>query len=80
MSYHAKLIKGGKIVIPAVLRHSHGFEDGDTLVFDQEDGKIVIRSQAEALRELQAKVKAKLTRPVSVDTYLKEKWAEADNE
>ena len=80
MSYHAKLIKGGKIVIPAMLRRSLGLEDGDTLVVDQEDGKIIIRSQAAALRELQAKVKAKLTLPVSVDSYLKEKWAEADNE
>ena len=80
MSYHAKLIKGGKVVIPAILRHSLGLEDGDTLVFDREDGKIVIRSQEAALHELQAKVKAKLTRPVSVDSYLKEKWAEAENE
>ncbi len=80
MTYHAKLIKGGKIVIPAILRHSLGLEDGDMLVFEQEDGKIVIKSQEAALRELRQKVKAKLKRPMSVDIYLKEKWAEADGE
>jgi AbrB family transcriptional regulator, stage V sporulation protein T len=80
MTYHAKLIKGGKIVIPAMLRRSLGLADGDTLVFEQEDGKIVIKSQEAALRELREKVKAKLKRPMSVDIYLREKWAEADGE
>ncbi len=80
MTYHAKLIKGGKIVIPAILRHKFKLEDGDTLVFDDAGGKIVIQTRGAALLELQAKVRAKLKNPVSVDTYLKEKWAEADNE
>jgi AbrB family transcriptional regulator, stage V sporulation protein T len=80
MTYHAKLIKGGKIVIPSLLRHKFGLADGDILVFDDEGGKIVLQTRAAALLELQAKVKAKLKNPVSVDSYLKEKWAEADNE
>jgi AbrB family transcriptional regulator (stage V sporulation protein T) len=80
VTYHAKLIKGGKIVIPAMLRRSLGLADGDTLVFEQEDDKIVIKSQEAALRELREKVKAKLKRPMSVDIYLREKWAEADGE
>lgn len=80
MTYHAKLIKGGKVVIPAVLRRLLELKDGDALVFEHDDGKIVIRSQAEALHELQAKAKARLKRPFTMEGYLQEKWAEAERE
>ena len=80
MSYHAKLIKGGKIVIPAELRREFGFNDGDSLVFEKEGDHLVLRSQESLLRDIRAKVKALLKHPVSVDSYLREKWAEADNE
>jgi AbrB family looped-hinge helix DNA binding protein len=80
MSYHAKLIKGGKIAIPAALRREFGFEEGDTLVFEREGDRLVLMSQDALLRDLRAKVKARLKRPMSVDIYLREKWAEADRE
>jgi AbrB family looped-hinge helix DNA binding protein len=80
MSYHAKLIKGGKIVIPAELRREYGFNDGDMLVFEREGNGIVVKSQSGMLRDLRAKVKAGLKHPVSVASYLEEKWAEADSE
>lgn len=80
MTYHAKLIKGGKIVIPAQLRREFGLKDGDTLVFVREGGGIVLKSQSSLLRDLRAKVKFQLKSPISVDTYLEEKWAEADGE
>ena len=80
MTYHAKLIKGGKIVIPAALRHEFGFKDGDTLVFERDGNAIVLSSQAEQLKALQAKVRKYLKRPVSVDSYLQEKYAQADDE
>ncbi len=31
MTYRAKPIKGGKIIILTALRHEFGFKDGDTL-------------------------------------------------
>ncbi|HMN55314.1 MAG TPA: AbrB/MazE/SpoVT family DNA-binding domain-containing protein [Sphingopyxis sp.] len=77
MSYHAKLIKGGKIVIPAELRRELGFDDGDTLVVERHGDAVVLRSEAATLRDIRAKVKAGLKRPVSVESYLKDKWAEA---
>lgn len=80
MTYHAKLIKGGKIVIPAALRHEFGFKDGDTLVFERDGNAIVLSSQAEQLKALQAKVRKYLKKPVSVDSYLQEKYAQADDE
>lgn len=80
MSYHAKLIKGGKIVIPAELRRELGFDDGDTLVVERRGDTVVLRSQAAMLRDIRAKVKAGLKRPVSVESYLRDKWAEAAEE
>ena len=80
MSYHAKLIKGGKIVIPAELRREFGFEEGDSLVFEKDGGQLVLKSYRQVVREVQATVKAALKKPFTMDEYLAEKWAEADRE
>ena len=79
-SYSAKLIKGGKIVIPAELRREFGFEEGDSLVFEKDGDRLVLKTRASLLGDIRAKVKRGLTKPVSVDSYLREKWAEADAE
>ena len=79
-TYSAKLIKGGKIVIPATLRRKLGFNEGDNLVFEMDGDRLVLKTRASMLGDIRAKVKAGLTKPVSVDSYLREKWAEADAE
>jgi AbrB family looped-hinge helix DNA binding protein len=53
MTYSAKLIKGGKIVIPAELRRELGFNEGDRLVFEREGDSLVIKTTAQVLREVQ---------------------------
>lgn len=80
MSYHAKLIKGGKIVIPAALRREFGFKDGDTLVLEREGNALVIKTYAEVVREVQAQARELITKPFTVDDYLAEKYAEAERE
>jgi AbrB family transcriptional regulator (stage V sporulation protein T) len=80
MTYQAKLIKGGKIVIPAELRRELGFQDGDALYVEREGTKLIVQSHAAMRQDIRNKVKAALKRPVSVDSYLKEKWVEADRE
>lgn len=80
MSYHAKLIKGGKIVIPAELRREFGFKDGDTLVLEREGGGLVIKSYEQVIREVQAKVKKLIKTPFTLDDYLAEKYREAETE
>ena len=82
MSYHAKLIKGGKIVIPAELRREFGFKDGDTLVLEREGNGLVIKTYEQVIREVQATVK-KMIGPYEgsiVDEFIAEKWAEAAEE
>jgi AbrB family transcriptional regulator, stage V sporulation protein T len=80
MSYHAKLIKGGKIVIPAEFRHALGFVEGDSLVVERQGDTVVLKSQASMLKDIRAKVKSRLKKPLTLDSYLAEKWAETDSE
>jgi AbrB family looped-hinge helix DNA binding protein len=65
MTYHAKVIAGGKIVIPAKLRRALGVKEGDTLVVEEQDGALVIRTRWDALRRLQEEMR-KLV-PADVD-------------
>ncbi len=58
MTYQAKLIKGGKIVIPAQLRRELGFEEGDTLVIEREGNAVVIKTYAQVVREVQEAFRA----------------------
>lgn len=80
MSYHAKLIKGGKLVIPAELRRELGLSDGDTLVVEREGDSIVIKTGKQVLREIQADMKRLIMHPFTVDDFLAERRAEAARE
>jgi AbrB family transcriptional regulator, stage V sporulation protein T len=80
MSYQAKVIKGGKIVIPAELRREFGFKDGDTLVLERESNGLVIKTYEQVVREVQAEVKRLIKKPFTVDDYLAEKYREAETE
>jgi AbrB family transcriptional regulator, stage V sporulation protein T len=82
MSYHAKLIKGGKVVIPAELRHELGLADGDILVFERDRGNLVIKTYANVVREVQESFKAMLGDPSRsmVDELIAERRAEAGRE
>ena len=59
-TYTAKLIKGGKLVIPAELRRELGFKDGDALVLERKGDGIAITTYDQVVREVQATFKAML--------------------
>lgn len=80
MSYHAKVIKGGKIVIPAELRREFGFNDGDKIVLERDGNALVLKTYKQVLCEIQAKVKSLLKHPITVDDYIAEKRREAESE
>ena len=80
MTYHSKIIAGGKIVIPAELRRELGFADGDTLVVEREGETVVLKSRVQVLREIQANVRKHLKRPFTVDEFIAERRAEAERE
>lgn len=82
MSYSAKVISGGKIVIPAKLRRELGIKDGDTLVIDRDDkGALVLKSYQQMVQEVQAEFRTIVGDDYSVDQFLAERrsmWGEAD--
>lgn len=82
MSYHAKLIKGGKIVIPAELRRELGFKDGDRLIIEREGNCAVIKTYEQVVREVQAEAKHLIGRYKGsiVDELIAERRAEAARE
>lgn len=81
MTYQAKVIAGGKIVIPAELRRELDIKDGDVLVLDRSaDGSLAIKTHQQIIREGQDAIRASLKRPFTVDEFIAEKRAEAERE
>lgn len=78
MTHSAKIVKGGKIVIPANVRKQLGVADGDRVVFEQhKNGGVVMRSHVEVVRDVQRAIKAQITMPFTVDDFIAEKRTEA---
>jgi AbrB family looped-hinge helix DNA binding protein len=84
MTYHAKVIAGGKIVIPAELRREFGIKDGDSLSIERDDkGGLVLKTYAQVVREVQAEFRAMMPRDYQgsiVDEFIAERRAEAARE
>ncbi len=80
MTYSAKVIKGGKIVIPAELRRELGFADGDRLVLEREGETLVVKSYRQVVREVQQAFKTLVKEPFTVDDFIAERRAEAERE
>jgi AbrB family transcriptional regulator (stage V sporulation protein T) len=76
MTYQAKLIAGGKIVIPAELRKALGFHTGDSLVLEREGDSIVIKTYAQVVREVQKEFRNMVGEGYSVDQFLAERRAD----
>ncbi|TPG53028.1 AbrB/MazE/SpoVT family DNA-binding domain-containing protein [Sphingomonas glacialis] len=80
MTYHAKVIAGGKIVIPAELRRELGIADGDSLVLAKSiDGGISLKTYGQVVREAQQAFRAMTGDDYSVDQFLRERasdWRE----
>ncbi len=77
MTYHAKVIAGGKIVIPADLRREFGIKDGDTLILEKGDGGgLSIMTFEQSVRDSQRRARAIFGADYSVDQFLRERRAD----
>ncbi len=77
MTYHAKVIAGGKIVIPADLRREFGIKDGDTLIVERGDGGgLSIMTFEQSVRDSQRRARAIFGADYSVDQFLRERRAD----
>jgi bifunctional DNA-binding transcriptional regulator/antitoxin component of YhaV-PrlF toxin-antitoxin module len=83
MTYQAKMITGGKVVVPAEIRRQLGVKDGDPIYFEQDEhGRFVIKSYAQKVREAQAWFRAQVGpyEGSMVDDFIAEKRLEAEDE
>lgn len=82
MTYEAKVISGGKIVIPAELRRKLGIMSGDRLIFEEsDDGQVVLKTYRQIVREVQQEFQRVLPAGISlVDDLLQQRRREAEQE
>jgi AbrB family transcriptional regulator, stage V sporulation protein T len=77
MTYHAKVIAGGKVVIPAELRREFGIKDGDSVVFERDDaGGLSVKTFDQVVRESQRRVREIFGPDYTVDQFLQERRAD----
>ena len=77
MTYHAKVVSGGKVVIPAELRRELGITDGDSLVFDRAaGGGISIKTYRRVVEEGQREFRG-IMGDYSVNQFLAERRADS---
>ncbi len=72
MTYQAKVISGGKIVIPADIRRELGIKDGDSVVIEREDGAFSIRTRVQALQHARRRMRDIFGSDYTVDQFVAE--------
>lgn len=78
MTYHAKVIAGGKMVLPADLRREFGIKDGDTLVVERHDGGgLTVKTFDQVIRASQARARAIFGPDYTVDQFIAETRADS---
>jgi AbrB family looped-hinge helix DNA binding protein len=76
VTHHAKIIAGGKVVIPADLRRELGLKPGDTVVIERDGDALVLKSYLQVVREVQAEFRKMVGDDYSVDQFLAERRAD----
>jgi AbrB family transcriptional regulator, stage V sporulation protein T len=77
MTYHAKVIAGGKIVIPAGLHREFGIKDGDTPILDRDElVRLSIMTFEQSMRESRRRARAIFGDEYSVEQSLRERRAD----
>lgn len=76
-----KIVDGGKLVIPAVMRRELGLSTGDTVLVDVEDGELRVRSVSRALERARAILRKYVPEGVSIaDELITDRRREAERE
>lgn len=80
MTHQAKVVKGGKLVLPAAFRRALQIKDGDNVVVDLSGGGMRIRTYGATILEAQRLVREFTTNPSTVDDFIAERHLEAERE
>ena len=76
-----KVIKGGRLQLPAEIRKQLGFSDGDTVILEVVGNELRVRSQLEGIRRIQKLVRKFVPEGVSLaDELIADRRREAENE
>ena len=76
MTYQAKVIAGGKIVIPADIRRELGIRDGDSVTIEREGGGFSIRTRAQVLQHGRRRIREIFGSDYTVDQFVSESRAD----
>ena len=77
----AKVVEGGRILVPAAIRRAMKLEKGDTVLLELHGEELRVRPAASALRRLQARLQDTVPRDLSlVDELIADRRAEAVRE
>lgn len=82
MVVHLKMSANGRVCIPADVRELLRLKDGDTLALEVTDQGLILRTQDQSIRAVQAMVR-KLSEgrpPYTVDDFIRERREEATRE
>lgn len=83
MTYHARVDESGEAVLPAALTRQLGLAPGDVLMVDSEDGKLIVRTYQDIVREGQDRFCAMIQPGYTgslVDELLADRRAEAERD
>ncbi|MDP2794644.1 MAG: AbrB/MazE/SpoVT family DNA-binding domain-containing protein [Sulfurisoma sp.] len=76
-----KMSEGGRVVIPAEIRHSLGLKEGDTVLFDLRDGEVVLTTRRARLARARALIRRYVPEGISLaDELIAKRRAEAARE
>lgn len=76
-----KIVEGGKLVIPALMRRELGISAGDTVMVDVENGELRVRSISKALERARAILRRHVPEDVSLsDDLIADRRAESGRE
>jgi AbrB family looped-hinge helix DNA binding protein len=76
-----KIVEGGKLVIPAVMRRELGIAAGDTVMVDIDNGELRVRSLSKALERARAILRRHIPEGSKLsDELIQDRRAEAEHE
>lgn len=76
-----KIVEGGKLVIPAVMRRELGIAAGDTVMVDVNHGELRVRSISKALEQARAILRRHIPEGSNLsDELIQDRRAEAEHE
>ena len=83
MTYHAQVTADRQVVLPDELAEELGLTPGNALVIEREDGKLVLKSYEQVVREVQTEFRAMMPADYTgslVDDLIAERREEARRE